>query len=433
MKQQVSPSSSSWGSRLSKTIFWAVAGALIVVQTRRVLQPYPHVGRRQVDVALIGLPSSSMVSSFSRTTNTVNDDPLTLPSLRFDWSNLALISPLAKMMEAHQTNCQLPLGDLRMRNTAGLGSDLHVWTQALCNGMQDKVRVVTHGPWIFRDSNACAAATASTNHHDTTTRKVNQRDKDDALAMLCYFPHSEVRCPQDRLMTTGALAGASSTDRVQLNSANKNVPRLCHKIRETHNLTFSDVRAAGVEYLFARTGPVIIQEARRQLRLLFGDIPPHPSQLITVHIRWGDKINDMELRPIDEYVTAVQKLAAAKNLQGSDVYVFLASEDPLAVQGFLDATKVHGWTIAVDAYFQEFQTFRDPSLNGNPHMAKNLQGRPGLVALASVLVALQANDFVLTTRSNWSRLLNELRKAVIDPRCGSCTQMIDLTQEEFEW
>jgi len=64
--------------------------------------------------------------------------------------------------------------------------------------------------------------------------------------------------------------------------------------------------------------------------------------------------------PIDEYVAAVQTLAADKNLQGSDVYVFLASEDPLAVHGFLDAAQVHGWTVSVDASFQEFQPFLLP-------------------------------------------------------------------------
>lgn len=78
------------------------------------------------------------------------------------------------------------------------------------------------------------------------------------LAMLRYFPHSDVRCPNDRLVAIGVDA-ASSADHVQLYSRNVNVPRLCRKVREAHNLPFSDVRAAGVEYLFARTGPVVQQ------------------------------------------------------------------------------------------------------------------------------------------------------------------------------
>jgi hypothetical protein len=63
-------------------------------------------------------------------------------------------------------------------------------------------------------------------------------------------------------------------------------------------------------------------------------------------------------------------------------------------------------------------------------LAKKLKGRPGLVALASVLVAMQADDYVLTTKSNWSRLINELRKNVLDPRCGDCTRLVDLAPGE---
>jgi hypothetical protein len=48
-----------------------------------------------------------------------------------------------------------------------------------------------------------------------------------------------------------------------------------------------------------------------------------------------------------------------------------------------------------------------------------------------LLVALEANYFVLTTASNWSRLMNELRKNVLDPSCGDCTRMIDLRPGEW--
>ena len=39
-----------------------------------------------------------------------------------------------------------------------------------------------------------------------------------------------------------------------------------------------------------------------------------------------------------------------------------------------------------------------------------------MVTLISVLIALEANAFVLTTTSNLSRLIDELRKNVVDPR-----------------
>ena len=59
----------------------------------------------------------------------------------------------------------------------------------------------------------------------------------------------------------------------------------------------------------------------------------------------------------------------------------------------------------------------------------NTQGRGGLVSMGSLLVAMEAKDFVLTTASGWSRLMDELRRNVVDPQCSggnNCTTMIDL-------
>jgi hypothetical protein len=65
-------------------------------------------------------------------------------------------------------------------------------------------------------------------------------------------------------------------------------------------------------------------------------------------------------------------------------------------------------------------------MNGAPKMSKGLNGTAGRITLGSLLVAMEANDFVSTTASNWSRLMNELRKSILDSRCGNCTHMIDL-------
>jgi len=45
------------------------------------------------------------------------------------------------------------------------------------------------------------------------------------------------------------------------------------------------------------------------------------------------------------------------------------------------------------------------------------QGRVTFIALASFVVTTEANGFILTLASNWSRMMNELRKNVVDPRC----------------
>ena len=69
------------------------------------------------------------------------------------------------------------------------------------------------------------------------------------------------------------------------------------------------------------------------------------------------------------------------------------------------------------------------AINHAMRVAEKSKGVEGMQALASLLIAMEANDFVLTTGSNWSRLMNELRKSILNPMCKGCTRMIDLRPE----
>jgi hypothetical protein len=193
-----------------------------------------------------------------------------------------------------------------------------------------------------------------------------------------------------------------------------------------------------MEYLFARVSSLVIQEAERQLNLVFKQgIPP---DLITVQIRWGDKQKEMKLVPAHDYVNCVQQILDRRNNPSSSsssssssaVSVYLATEDPKAVEAFRHAAPKE-WTIHVDQYFHDMLPLRNETnvYNQGPKTARATNGRAGLVALGSLLVAMEANDFVLTTASNWSRLMNELRKNVLDPQCNKCTTMVDLKYGEW--
>jgi hypothetical protein len=212
--------------------------------------------------------------------------------------------------------------------------------------------------------------------------------------------------------------------------------RECESIRNRFNLSFPDIRAAGIEFLFSRTSPLVVKEAQRQLEKVFSGIVDRlPSRLITVHIRWGDKEKEMDLLPIQDYIDAVLDLTGrgSEGIGDGSVGIFLATEDPQAAQEFQQAAAAQNWTVYLDAYYQEFQSERLPGYNNNGRMSTQLKGRPGLVAVASLLVAMQANDYVLTSRSNWSKLINELRMNVVDPRCNACTRVIDLTPNSTQW
>jgi hypothetical protein len=259
-------------------------------------------------------------------------------------------------------------------------------------------RTWTTSPWLWLDQEKCS----------------------DESPIQCYFPSIELQCPSDAIPQAGTTRGYINE---------------CNRILGNHTQEqWSMFRAATTEYMFRNVSHIVIEEAERQLKLVFpeGRVPPN---LITVHIRWGDKIlAEMTDKPnIQEYIDGVKSILAMRNQSSSEqVNIFLATEDPSAVREFKEAAPKE-WNVHVDQYFHDMLPHREEKVHGmNNNMNANItKGRAGLVALGSLLVAVEANDFVLTTRSNWSRLMNELRKNVLDPRCGNCTRMIDLKKGEM--
>lgn len=328
--------------------------------------------------------------------------------LRLDWNKLPLTSPMAKRINSHQQNCSLPLGTFQMRNRMGLGSDLHVWSQVLCNAMDERVRVWSLLPWQWRDEEACES--------DETVS---------SDALKCYFSSTALQCPGDSQVRNETTLHEISSP------YNSKCPSILGD-----NATMDEIaafRASAMEYLFHSVSPVVIQEAERQINLLFpnGKVPPH---LITVQIRWGDKKKEMKLLPAHDYVNGVRQILKRRPPEhNKGVSIYLATEDPKAVEAFRQAAPPD-WNIHVDQYFYDMLPHRNKEedvYNQGPKTARQTKGRAGLVALGSLLVAMEANDFVLTTASNWSRLMNELRRNVIDPICNGCTRMIDLKFGEW--
>ena len=82
--------------------------------------------------------------------------------LRYDWTNMALTSPMGKRIEALMNNCSLPLGHAEMLNVNGLGAELHIWSQKLCNAMDQQWRIRTSPPWQWLDEEVCGHDMVST-------------------------------------------------------------------------------------------------------------------------------------------------------------------------------------------------------------------------------------------------------------------------------
>jgi hypothetical protein len=233
--------------------------------------------------------------------------------------------------------------------------------------------------------------------------------------MQCYFPAAEFQCPDDPA-NVDIQAG-----KVQLDT--------CTRVRKEHST--KELQAAAIEYLFRNVSKVVINEAERQLNLVFpsGNVPPG---LIVVHIRWGDKGYEMQKVPISEYLAGIQTILQQRGIRddkNETVHVYLATEDQNAVREFKAAVPPN-WNVFVDRYFEEMLPYRslgdEKTWQTNNANAERTKGKSGLIALASLLVAMEANYFVLTTKSNWSVLINELRENVVDPRCQGCTLLVDL-------
>ena len=342
--------------------------------------------------------------------------------LKRNWLHNPPLSDYAKKIEAHQSNCSIPLATHHFDNTFGLGSHMVLWGQAMCNSMEEKYRMRSHAPnWIWMDHEHCDMQVAALS------------------PTLCYFPASEYKCsPALNKMTssraeTGSIVVAQSDIITPINATDPRREKLwCALVRESEE-SKAMVRASSTEYLFQRLSPLVIREAQRQVGIIFPD-GVVPEDLVTVHIRWGDKFWEMDLPPIQEYIDAVNAILAGKNILDNDnttipnatvANIYLATEDTKAYNEFMEA-KPEGWNVYADITLLEIDGFRPRKGNRASWAARNTKGRAGLVALASLLVAMESTMFVLTTKSNWSTLMNHLRTNIVDPRCGNCTRMIDL-------
>ena len=326
------------------------------------------------------------------------------------------IIPVTQIIEQHQRNCTLDVGEFRFRNRYGMGSDLHLWAQALCNSLQESVRLWTVTPWIFRDEQVCGR---HSNSSSTDSEPFFLEDPS-VSAMECYFPGSETAgCPTKENVVTR---------KKKLYSGKGRIHHSCQPWLDKHNITYSEFNQAAMEYLYARLAPIIHETAQPWMRKLFGSSKNIPSSLITVHVRWGDKSREMKIVEINEYIRAVQQLVEGRERQDDtdtdsnqdSVHVFLATEDPAAAQAFRQEMPSH-WKLYVDPTLAIEESNRINATNGHARQAYYQEGRPGLHALASLWIALQARDFVLTTASNWSRLINEWRLA-----SSKETRMVDL-------
>jgi hypothetical protein len=326
-----------------------------------------------------------------------------ISSLRLDWTNLPPLSPLAIQIAASQSNCQL---DTKSGNepkeiikhaipTSGLGSNIHTWSSGMCHVVEQNKILITTGDWQWRDKTRCPPLLANNS------------------PLSCYFGQHESAARTCLTNTTKSSQGSLWSYGA------------CDKMIEEHGR--SAIRAASTEWLFQNVTEIVLRVAEEQIRQTFnGTMMPPPEDLITVHIRWGDKGRETPLLPLSVYIDAVKNLLTREELDGSKpVHIYLATEDPDAKQQFASAAEELHWTM----YSSGPKNLEAGSVSMGV-LATETNGAAGLDSVAALLVSLQANRYVLGTGSNWSRLINELRKNVLNPRCDNCTRWVNVHGDE---
>ena len=106
-----------------------------------------------------------------------------------------------------------------------------------------------------------------------------------------------------------------------------------------------------------------------------------------------------------------------------EIYIYLITEDNVAEMEFRNASQL-GWNVLSYRPFSEFPPSVIPK-----HAAKATAGKLGLESIVNLLLILESKYYILTRGSNWSRLIDELRKTRVDGRGRFKTEMIDLTPE----
>ena len=90
--------------------------------------------------------------------------------------------------------------------------------------------------------------------------------------------------------------------------------------------TRQEFRAAAMEFLFSKLSPRLVFEAECAFSAVFGDDRPSSRDLISVHLRFGDKTEmdrkaEMDPLPIAKYIDAVKRLAEQRNISKPSLYV----------------------------------------------------------------------------------------------------------------
>ena len=257
-----------------------------------------------------GISSSTIdtQSTVDWTINTNSDDnnkKIPRFDLRFDWGNLGVKSWWARRIEQTQLYCHSESNPKNSSNemkfyiakqleVGGVGSNLDQWSQTMCSAVKDDAMLIFRGGFNWaRGISTCEEQKLQANGNGTGYSYLS-----------CFFPkESTTHCVPNRELPV------DKKDRRVLGRRPIKDYHACSKWLNSQDVPDREFFASSVEWLFSAVSPLVIDEARRQIEDAFGDEGlPDPEDLVTLHIRWGDKVHTMNTKPISTFIKAVHRM-----------------------------------------------------------------------------------------------------------------------------
>jgi hypothetical protein len=134
-----------------------------------------------------------------------------------------------------------------------------------------------------------------------------------------------------------------------------------------------------------------------------------PSGVINVHMRRGDKNNEMRLPPTRDFVEAANELAARMPNSLGERTLLVTSDDTLSGQEARRLGEAIGFNVILP-----MQGAVPGGHTGAAWMQLKDRQTPFYIHLLKLTLALEADAWIGTRGSNWNRLIDELRCVWVD-------------------
>jgi len=344
--------------------------------------------------------------------------------LRGAWHEQMLPDPIARaFFESQIEECSgRRMIRHQMHEAGGMGHDIYDWSGMLCYAHNRKATLVANNDWVWsaNDWSLFPPPDCGPRLPKTPVPRGESNKSYEVLAKqnirscaLKGFPNG--------LRTYQFASAEGSRDRSEGRKAGV------------------DRRYGAIVFLLRYLPAHVIQTACAAQAALFGGFVPEHKDLITVHMRRGDKcigvdsganstIRHCEMHYISaqHFIEQVKAIVERKRIAAPSI--FLTTEDRGAIEEFIALAKAQQPHWRVDYYERAVL----PSNTASPGVEvmktpEAKRGEAALPSLVALVLSLEADSYILTRRSDWSVNIDALRQGRIDHICHGCTDVVDLS------